>query len=83
MPSKQLITWIRICTILLVGLSLMTILKVLTHEKREGLNLVSFDSSCFTLFTLKCSKESVQTLSREKPKIAQGTLFLSFVIVFQ
>ncbi len=55
-------------------------LKVLTNEKRGGLNLVSSDWSCFKLFTLKFSKESVQTLSCERHKTAQRTLFLSFKI---
>ena len=57
-----------------------TTLKVLTNEKRGGLNLVSFDWSRFKLFTLKFSKESVQTPSCERPKTAQRSLFLSFEI---
>jgi hypothetical protein len=55
-------------------------LKVLTNEKKGGLNLVSFDWPRFKLFTLKFSKESVQTPSCERPKTAQQTLFLSFEI---
>ncbi len=53
-------------------------LKVLSSEKRGGLNLVTFNWSPFKLFTLKFSKESVQTLSGERPKTAQRTLFLLF-----
>jgi hypothetical protein len=45
-------------------------LKVMTNEKRGGLNLVLFDWSCFKLFTLKFSKESVQAPSYERPKTA-------------
>ncbi len=44
------------------------------------LNLVSFDLSRFKLFTLKFSKESVQTSSCNRPKTAQRILFLSFEI---
>ncbi len=32
-------------------------LKVSTNEKRDGLNLVSIERSCFKLFTLKFSKQ--------------------------
>jgi hypothetical protein len=31
-------------------------LKVLTNEKKDGLKAVSFERSCFKLFTLKFSK---------------------------
>jgi hypothetical protein len=55
-------------------------LKVLTSQKRGGLKLVSFDWSRFKLFTLKFSKESVQTPSCERLKTAQRTLFLLFEI---
>ena len=58
----------------------LSFLKVLTNEKRDGLNLVSFDWSRFKLFVLKFSKKSVQTPSCERPKTAQRTLFLSFEI---
>jgi hypothetical protein len=57
-----------------------SVLKVLTNEKRGGLNLVSFDWSRFQFFMLKLSKESVQTLSCERPETSQRTLFLSFEI---
>ncbi len=55
-----------------------TLLKVLTKEKRGGMNLLSFDWSPLKLFSLRFSKESVQTLSCERPKPAQRNLFLSF-----
>ncbi len=38
--------------------------------------MLAFDWSRFKLFTLKFSKQSVQTPSCEKPKIAQRTLSL-------
>ncbi len=52
----------------------------MTIDKRGGLNSVSFDWSRFKLFTLKFSKESVQTPSCERPKNSQRTLCLSFEI---
>jgi hypothetical protein len=54
--------------------------KVLTNEKRGGYNLVSFYWPRFKLFTLRFSKESVQTLFCERPKIAERTLGLSLEI---
>ena len=53
-------------------------LKVLTNEKRGGMNLVSFDWSPIKLFSLGFSKESVQTPPSERPKTAQRTPFLLF-----
>jgi hypothetical protein len=57
----------------------VTNVKVMTNEKRGGLNFVSFNWSRFKLFTLKFSKNLyVQTQSCERPKTAQRTLFLLF-----
>jgi hypothetical protein len=55
-------------------------LKILTNEKRGGLNFVSFDWTRFNIFTLKFSKESVQTPSCERPETAKRTLFMLFEI---
>jgi hypothetical protein len=49
---------------------LVPLLKVLTNEKTGGLNVAKF------------SKESVLTLSCEKPKTAHRTLFLSFETIY-
>jgi hypothetical protein len=61
------------------------VFKVLTNKKRGGLNLVSFDWPPFKLFSLRFSKESVQTPSCERPKTAQRTLFMSWetIIIFK
>ncbi len=59
-------------------LQCIPLLKVLTNERRCGFNLVSCDWSRLKLFTLKFSKESVQTSSCERPKTSQRTLCLSF-----
>jgi hypothetical protein len=56
-------------------LSLSCLFKVLTNEKRGGLNRFTFK-----LFTLRSSNNSVQALSSERPKTTQQTLFLSFEI---
>ncbi len=53
--------------------------KELANEKRGGLKVVSFDRSQFKLFTMKFSKNSVQTPC-ERSKTAQGSLFMSFKI---
>jgi hypothetical protein len=53
-------------------------LKVLTNEKRGGLELAAFDRSPFKLFSLKFSNKSVQAPSCERHKTAPRTLFLSF-----
>jgi hypothetical protein len=55
-------------------------LKVLTNEKKGGLEVVAFDRSPFKLFTLRFSDKSVQAPSSERPKTTQRTLFLSFEI---
>jgi hypothetical protein len=74
-------TFANLLQVCLAGcMSAKLALKVLTNEKRGGLNLVSFDLSRFKLFTLKFSKESVQTPSCERRKTAQRSLFLSFEI---
>jgi hypothetical protein len=62
------------------ALSAMYNLMVLTNEKRGGLYLASFDRSPFKIFSLRFSKESVQTPSCERTKTAQRTLFMSFEI---
>ncbi len=64
----------------IIGVSIIDIIGILTNEKRGGLNLVSFDWPPFKLFSLRFSKESVQTPSCERPKTAQRTLFMSFEI---
>ncbi len=53
-------------------------LKVLTNEKRGGLELAAFDRSPFKLLSLKFSNKSVQAPSCERHKTAPRTLFLSF-----
>jgi hypothetical protein len=64
-----------------VYLTMKTIkLKVLTNEKKGGLEVVAFDRSLFKLFTLIFSDKSVQAPSSERPKSTQRTLFLSFEI---
>jgi hypothetical protein len=55
-------------------------LKVLTNEKKGGLEVVAFDRSLFKLFTLRLSDKLVQAPSSERPKTTQRTLFLSFEI---
>ncbi len=57
-----------------IYVSLETLLKVLTNEKRGGLKVISFDRSPFKLISQKFSKESVQAPSCERHK----TLFLLF-----
>ncbi len=44
--------------------------KILTNEKRGGLTGVSFDRSCFKLFSRKFSNKLVQAPSCERPGIA-------------
>ncbi len=58
--------------------TIITILKVLTNEKRGGLRVVSFDRSCFKLFSLLFSNKSMQAPSCERHKTVQRTLFLLF-----
>ncbi len=52
--------------------------KVLTNEKRGGLRVVSFDRSCFKLFSLLFSNKLMQAPSCERHKTVQRTLFLFF-----
>jgi hypothetical protein len=54
--------------------------KVVTNEKKGGLEVVAFDRSPFKLFTLRFSNKLVQAPSSERPKTTQRTLFLSFEI---
>jgi hypothetical protein len=58
--------------------NIVSILKVLTNEKRGGLKVVEFDRSPFKLFMLKFSNKSVQSSSFERPKTAQRIMFLLF-----
>jgi hypothetical protein len=58
---RDLFLYIKIC------------LKVLTHEKRGGLKMASFDRSRFKLFTLRFSKIFVQA-----ENYTQRCLFLLF-----
>jgi hypothetical protein len=53
----------------------LEMLKVLTNEKRGGLELAAFDRSPFKLFSLKFSNKSVQAPSCERHKTAPRTLF--------
>jgi hypothetical protein len=55
-------------------------LKVLTNEKKGGLEVVAFDRFLFKLFTLRFSVKSVQVPSSERFKTTQRILFLSFEI---
>jgi hypothetical protein len=43
-------------------------LKVLTNEKKGGLEVVAFDRPPFKLFTLRFSDKSVQAPFSERPK---------------
>ncbi len=56
------------------------VLKVLTNEKRGVMKVATFDRSPCKLFSLTFSAKSVQTLSCERLKTTQRTLFLSFEI---
>jgi hypothetical protein len=64
----------------LVQRNQIAVLKVLTNEKKGGLEVVAFDRSPFKLFRLRFSDKSVQAPSSERPKTTQRTLFLSFEI---
>jgi hypothetical protein len=50
---------------------LISSLKVLTNEKRDGVTMLSFDRSPFKLFSPKFSNKLVQASSCERPKTTQ------------
>jgi hypothetical protein len=52
--------------------------KGIDNQKRGGLNLESFDLSCFKPFTLRFSNKSVRTPSCERPKTTRRRVFLLF-----
>ncbi len=83
---KKICVKIKVCDCLHVHImffaclikSKVSLLKVLTNEKRGGLRVISFDRSPFKLISQKFSTESVQAPSSERHKTTQRTLFLLF-----